>query len=367
VFAQFRALSATATGQAAGRAALSIAARLVSNRNLLAVALRRVAAAIADTRTKAATAKQRAMAATAFERVKTATAVERSPVAVGRSNTMSQTNPLSPDIDATVEFETVTFDYGLILAAGATITSATVTCSVVSGTDPAPSSRVVGSPSNTRPLQIGAASAAMSQLVGAMVAGVTYRLQCVATTSDGQSLSLWTHLTCQVPSWPWEIRPFPRDEWAKNLNDKERLLPANAQQDSRRGLRRLTHETARRHAYAIFNRPHVREAIEHLLCTRTGVTDTWLVDKLVAIIDTDLADVSEWDEYGDLGFKTSGELSALQKVAVSEIAQERGRDGIRTLKISFTTSCRRWRTSPSCSTYLSTVRKSAGRTAGLSR
>jgi hypothetical protein len=46
-----------------------------------------------------------------------------------------------------------------------------------------------------------------------------------------------------------------------------------------------------------------------------------------------LQDVSEWDEDGELIFKTSGELTAEQKVAVSEIAQERGRDGARTLKI----------------------------------
>jgi hypothetical protein len=77
----------------------------------------------------------------------------------------------------------------------------------------------------------------------------------------------------------------------------------------------------------------VREAIEHLLRTRNGVTKTWLVDKLVAIIDTDLADVSKWDEHGELVFKTSGDLTAEQKVAVSEIAEERGRDGVRTLKI----------------------------------
>jgi hypothetical protein len=113
---------------------------------------------------------------------------------------MSQTNALSPDIDATVEFETVTFDYGLILASGATVTAATVTCSVVDGTDPTPSARVVGSSANTTSLETGAPNATVSQLVGGMVAGVTYRLQCVATTSDGQSLSLWTHLTCQAPA-----------------------------------------------------------------------------------------------------------------------------------------------------------------------
>jgi hypothetical protein len=134
VFAHFRALSATATGQAVGRAAISIATRLVSNPNLLAVAVKRIAAALGDTRLKAATAKQRATAATAFERIKTATASERSLVAVGRSNTMSQTNALSPNIDATVEFETVTFDYGLILAAGATVSSATVSlCTLFDG------------------------------------------------------------------------------------------------------------------------------------------------------------------------------------------------------------------------------------------
>jgi hypothetical protein len=51
----------------------------------------------------------------------------------------------------------------------------------------------------------------------------------------------------------------------------------------------------------------VREAIEYLLRTRNGVTKTWLVDKLVAIIDTDLADVSDWDEDAELVFKTSSE------------------------------------------------------------
>jgi hypothetical protein len=39
------------------------------------------------------------------------------------------------------------------------------------------------------------------------------------------------------------------------------------------------------------------------------------------------------DGDGELVFKTSGELTAEQKVAVSEIAEERGRDGVRTLKI----------------------------------
>jgi phage terminase small subunit len=54
-----------------------------------------------------------------------------------------------------------------------------------------------------------------------------------------------------------------------------------------------TEATANRFVYDIFKRPHVREAIEVLLRTRTGVTKAWLIDKLVAIIDTNLADVSD--------------------------------------------------------------------------
>jgi hypothetical protein len=52
--------------------------------------------------------------------------------------------------DATVQYETATFDYGLILAPGITISSSTVTCAVVSGTDAASSSRLVGSAYNPR-------------------------------------------------------------------------------------------------------------------------------------------------------------------------------------------------------------------------
>jgi hypothetical protein len=48
----------------------------------------------------------------------------------------------------------------------------------------------------------------------------------------------------------------------------------------------------------------VREAIEHLLRTRTGLTKAWFVEKRVAIIDTDLVDVPEWHEGGNLVFKT---------------------------------------------------------------
>jgi phage terminase small subunit len=92
------------------------------------------------------------------------------------------------------------------------------------------------------------------------------------------------------------------------------------------------HETAKRFACEIFKRPHVRAAIEHLLRIRTGVTKAWLIDKLVAIVDTDLADVADWDESGGLVFKAPCDLTAEQKVAVSEILEERTKLG-KTLKV----------------------------------
>ena len=42
----------------------------------------------------------------------------------------------------------------------------------------------------------------------------------------------------------------------------------------------------------------------------------------MAIVDTDLADVSNWDESGELIFKASAELTPEQKVAVSDIIKE---------------------------------------------
>jgi hypothetical protein len=121
-------------------------------------------------------------------------------IVVGISNQMSQTNTLQPPIDAAVEIETATFDYGLMLAPGATIVGTpTITCTVVSGADASPGSRLVNSAQIITSPNSGVASQAVAQLVGNMVGGVTYKLQCVASISDGQVLSLWTHLSCVTP------------------------------------------------------------------------------------------------------------------------------------------------------------------------
>ena len=112
---------------------------------------------------------------------------------------MSRAPDLSP-IDATVETETITFDYGRVLIASAVINSATVTCSATKGLDNSAASRLVGSlsliisPSSGQPLQ------AVAQQVGTMVANEVYRLACIANINDGQKLEVWTHLPAVNPN-----------------------------------------------------------------------------------------------------------------------------------------------------------------------
>jgi hypothetical protein len=116
-----------------------------------------------------------------------------------RLTSMAQAKDLMPPIDAGEE-ETVGFDFGPILSSGVTITGTpTVTCAAYRGSDAAASSRFVGSAEIVASSKTGAPSAQVNQLVGTMVGGVTYRLQCVVDTSDGQTLSLWAHLACIAP------------------------------------------------------------------------------------------------------------------------------------------------------------------------
>jgi hypothetical protein len=116
---------------------------------------------------------------------------------------MSQAADLTPPIDSTVEQESIGFDFGLILGPGVSISAVvSLTCTVDPGSpvsDATPSIRLIGSsfliPSN----QTTAPAAAVAQMIGSMVAGVIYLLQCVVLTSDGQRLSLWTRMPCISP------------------------------------------------------------------------------------------------------------------------------------------------------------------------
>jgi len=64
----------------------------------------------------------------------------------------------------------------------------------------------------------------------------------------------------------------------------------------------------------------------------TGVTKSWIVDKLAAIIDTSLADIGSWDADGTFVLLPSEDLTDEQKVAISEVATEYGKNG-RTTKV----------------------------------
>lgn len=127
-------------------------------------------------------------------------------VIIGISNQMSHTNDLAPPIDDTVEIETVTFDFGRIMDPGVVITGiSALTCvvwkTVLAGAaDQTPQARIIGAPAIVVSPNSCDQRQAVSQLVGTMVAGLVYRLQCVVTTSDGQTLSLWSHLACESPN-----------------------------------------------------------------------------------------------------------------------------------------------------------------------
>lgn len=110
-----------------------------------------------------------------------------------------QANDLTP-IDSTVEILTIGFDnFGL--ASGETIASIeSVTCVAFMRVDDAASTRLIGDPSIVASAKTGAASSAVAQQIGMMVAGVTYRLQCVVLTSQGNKLSVWMHVPCVAPS-----------------------------------------------------------------------------------------------------------------------------------------------------------------------
>ena len=108
---------------------------------------------------------------------------------------MSRAPDLST-IDAAVELETITFDFGRVMVTGNAINSATVTCAATLGLDPSPASRLVGSYAIVASPVAGDPLQAVTQQVGSMIAGETYRLNCTAVCSDGQHLNLWVHLPC---------------------------------------------------------------------------------------------------------------------------------------------------------------------------
>jgi len=75
----------------------------------------------------------------------------------------------------------VTFSFSFDLAVGETLSSASVAATVYSGTDPAASAIVFGSPAIS--------GGQVTQIIINGVEGVTYLLTCTVTTSAGEVLS----------------------------------------------------------------------------------------------------------------------------------------------------------------------------------
>lgn len=120
-------------------------------------------------------------------------------IATGRIG--MKANDLSPPIAALVETRPVTFDFGLQLAAGVTITGATLTALVHSGAaDASPASRWQGALAIVASPATGAASQAVVQQFGLVPGATVYTLQCVATCSDGSSPTLETTIQSYVPA-----------------------------------------------------------------------------------------------------------------------------------------------------------------------
>jgi hypothetical protein len=87
------------------------------------------------------------------------------------------------------EIELYSFNFAPLLGAGETIVACSWTAAVDSGSgDGAIASRISGAATII--------GTTVSQLAGPFLPGVTYRLYANATTSKGQSLTLWSRVYC---------------------------------------------------------------------------------------------------------------------------------------------------------------------------
>lgn len=88
------------------------------------------------------------------------------------------------------EIRTCSFDFTPVLGVGETINGQTWQIQVVSGTDGSPNSHLIGAPSLTGNI--------LSQEVGNLLAGVTYRIMVTVNTTAGQVLPLFSDAYCQA-------------------------------------------------------------------------------------------------------------------------------------------------------------------------
>ena len=93
-------------------------------------------------------------------------------------------SPADPD-----EVEVYAFDFVKDINAGEDIDSATFTLTVIEGTDASVNSRLAGGSSVT--------GTVCSQRLQDLQPGVRYLLRCIAFTSNGNEVSLYSHILCK--------------------------------------------------------------------------------------------------------------------------------------------------------------------------
>lgn len=112
---------------------------------------------------------------------------------------MAQVSDLSPPIDADEQVY-AWFDFAPELSTGVTIVSVAMTCLSVLNIDPTPAARLLGTPALAPSPSTGAAMQGVRQLIGTMIGGERYRLECLAQASDGQIFNIDTHIDCNAVS-----------------------------------------------------------------------------------------------------------------------------------------------------------------------
>jgi len=95
------------------------------------------------------------------------------------------------------ESEVYGFNFVNDLPAGEVVSSSAWTCEAVEGTDASASSRLSGSPAVVAN-DDGNNTIAAHRVLG-LLAGVTYRLRCLATTDSGNVLELHALVACRAP------------------------------------------------------------------------------------------------------------------------------------------------------------------------
>ena len=113
---------------------------------------------------------------------------------------MAEIIALDPPIDAVVEEENVGFDFGQVLdPAVAIVAIAAMNIYVIEGADPTPGMRILGSPLIVASPTTGVTMQCVIQRFGQMLDGVVYGLQCLVTTTDGQTLACDAQLRSRAP------------------------------------------------------------------------------------------------------------------------------------------------------------------------